>query len=129
MEIRRYTPADEALLLEMLAGEGDAWGDYHRPENRERFRRAFSSSVVYVACSGGRLQGYVRCREDDGYGVYVFDLLVQKEDRGRRIGKSLMERVRKDFPGQPVYVMSDVDPYYEKLGYEKTGSIFKVTLD
>lgn len=28
-----------------------------------------------------------------------------------------MERVCPDFLDQPVYVMRDVDPYYEKLGY------------
>ena len=37
-----------------------------------------------------------------------------------------MERVCQDFPDQPVYVMRDVDPYYEKLGYHKAGSIFEV---
>ncbi len=29
----------------------------------------------------------------------------------------------KDFPDQPVYVMSDVDVYYEKLGYRRDYSI------
>ena len=37
-----------------------------------------------------------------------------------------MERVCPDFLDQPVYVMRDVDPYYEKLGYHKAGSIFEV---
>lgn len=37
-----------------------------------------------------------------------------------------MERVCQDFPDQPVYVMSDVDSYYEKLGYIREGSIFRV---
>jgi hypothetical protein len=45
-------------------------------------------------------------------GVYIFDLLVKKSYRGQQ--------------NQPVYVMSDVDPYYEKLGYRREGSIFEV---
>jgi GNAT superfamily N-acetyltransferase len=53
-------------------------------------------------------------------------LLVRKSYRGRNIGKILMERVCRDFPGQTVYVMSDVDLYYEKLGYRREGSIFEV---
>ena len=57
---------------------------------------------------------------------YESDLLVRKSYRGRKIGKTLMERVLKDFPNQPIYVMSDVDPYYEKLGYRREGSIFEV---
>lgn len=51
----------------------------------------------------------MRCREDDGFGVYIYDLFVRKSYRGREIGKSLMERLCQDFPEQPVYVMSDVD--------------------
>ena len=66
--------------------------------------------------------GYARCREDDGFGVNIYDLLVRKTHRGKQIGKTLMERVFKDFPNQAIYVMSDVDPYYEKLGYRREGS-------
>ena len=53
-------------------------------------------------------------------------LFVRKTHRGKQIGKTLMEQVFKDFPNQPIYVMSDVDPYYEKLGYRREGSIFGV---
>ena len=56
----------------------------------------------------------------------LFDLLARKTYRGKQIGKTLMERVFKDFPNQPIYVMSDVDPYYEKLGYHRERSIFEV---
>lgn len=64
--------------------------------------------------------------EGDGFGVYIYDLLVRKSYRGRQLGKTLMERVCQDFPSQTIYVMSDVDPYYEKLGYRREGSIFEV---
>jgi len=37
-----------------------------------------------------------------------------------------MEQACKDFLDQPIYVISDVDSYYEKLGYRKEGSIFEV---
>jgi GNAT superfamily N-acetyltransferase len=126
MEIRRYGRKDEARLFEMLAEEGDEWGDYHRSENRPRYKKALRSSIVYVAYDGGTLCGYARCRGDDGYGVYIYDLLVRRAYRGRQTGRQLMERVCRDFPDEPVYVMSDIDAYYEKLGYEREGSIFVV---
>lgn len=127
MLIRRYTGADRASLFEMFREEGEDWSDYYGEAGYPRYVKALESSIAYVACDGGMLIGYIRCREDDGFGVYVYDLLVQKHQRGRQIGKMLMERVCEDFEGQPVYVMSDVDPYYEKLGYKKEGSIFIVT--
>jgi hypothetical protein len=53
--------------------------------------------------------------------------LSQIEDGTHRSSKKYSsKKVCQDFPNQPVYVMSDVDPYYEKLGYRREGSIFEV---
>jgi ribosomal protein S18 acetylase RimI-like enzyme len=126
MEIKKYNKADEKILFDLLIDEGDEWIDYHGPKGRSQYIKAIESSVTYIACHENIVCGYVRCREDDGFGVYIFDLLVKKSYRGNQIGKRLMDRVCEDFPNQQVYVMSDVDPYYEKLGYPKEGSIFVV---
>ncbi len=53
-------------------------------------------------------------------------ILVDKNYRGNEYGRALMESVSRDFPDAPVYVMSDVNPYYEKLGYAVEGTIFVV---
>jgi ribosomal protein S18 acetylase RimI-like enzyme len=124
--IRQYSKADENLLFDLLIDEGDDWIDYHGPVGRSKYIKALESSITYIVYDENLVCGYARCREDDGFGVYIYDLLVRKTHRGKRIGKALMERVLKDFPNQPIYVMSDVDPYYEKLGYRKVGSIFEV---
>ena len=126
MEIKKYSKADESLLFDLLVDEGDEWSDYHGAAGRDKYIKALESSITYIAWDETLVCGYARCREDDGFGVYVYDLLARKTHRGREIGKSLMERVCQDFPDQPVYVMSDVDPYYEKLGYRREGSIFEV---
>ena len=126
MEIRQYSKADENLLFDLLIDEGEDWIDYHGPAGRSKYIKALESSITYVVYDENLVCAYARCREDDGFGVYIYDLLVRKTHRGKRIGKALMERVLKDFPNQPIYVMSDVDPYYEKLGYRKVGSIFEV---
>jgi ribosomal protein S18 acetylase RimI-like enzyme len=126
MEIKKYGKTDESLLFDLLVDEGDEWIDYHGPNARDKYIKALESSITYIACDNTLVYGYVRCREDSGFGVYIYDLLVRKSYRGRQIGKALMERVCQDFPDQPVYVMSDVDPYYEKLGYRREGSIFEV---
>lgn len=126
MEIRKYCKADEELLFDMLIEEGEDWSTYHGPAGRDKYIKALESSIAYVALEGTLMCGYARCREDGGFGVYVYDLLVRKSYRGKQIGKILMEQVCRDFVDQPVYVMSDVDQYYEKLGYHKEGSIFRV---
>lgn len=126
MEIRKYTVEDEKLLFDLLMDEGDEWSDYHGQASRSRYIRALEDSVVYIAVDNEKVCGYIRCKEDNGFGVYVYDLLVKKSYRGNSLGKKLMSRICEDFPNQTVYVMSDVDRYYEKLGYKKVGSVFEV---
>jgi len=38
-----------------------------------------------------------------------------------------MECIYEDYPDRIVFVMSDIDEYYKKLGYKREGSIFEVT--
>lgn len=126
MLIRRYTKRDEPAFFTMLRDAGEDWSEYYGETGYAKYARAMETSAAYLLCSGDELCGYARCREDDGFGVYVYDLLVRKPYRGHRYGSLLMERVREDFPNQTAYVMSDVDGYYEKLGYPRIGSIFEV---
>ena len=128
MEIRKYSKDDEAKLFEMIRSEGEDWECYFGETAIEKYKQAVENSITYVACEGNVLCGYVRCRDDDGFGIYVYDLLVQKEYRGCSLGRKLMERVCADYPDADVYVMSGVDGYYEKLGYHREGSIFAVRL-
>lgn len=127
MTIKRYDQADQAALFELLREQGEEWSDYHSETGTVKYLKALATSVVYVAYDDeNTLCGYTRCRDDDGFGLYVYDLLVKQSHRGKQLGKLLMAQACKDYPDQPVYVTSDVDPYYEKLGYQRVGSIFQV---
>ena len=125
MEIRLYNKAlDEAQLMKMIENE-EGW-TYWEAHISERYRRALENSITYVAYEKGILCGYSRSLEDFGLYVYVCDLLVRPEYRGKDIGRKLMECIYADYPGQVVYVMSGVDEYYKKLGYQRAGSVFEV---
>ncbi|MCL2668739.1 MAG: GNAT family N-acetyltransferase [Micrococcales bacterium] len=122
--VRRYRPDDDDQLYALLEREGAEWKDYWHGGGWARYQRALTSSVVFVLVADDELCGYVRCRDDDGFGVYVHDLLVDRAHRGKHHGRALLDHVCAHWPDETVYVMSDVDPYYEKLGYSKEGSIF-----
>lgn len=124
--IRKYSPADEAVLMAMIEKEGEEWIDYYGSEGRKKYQKALDTSLVYLAFEGEALCGYCRCRDDGGFGIYILDLLVDRDFRGREIGRRLMERVCRDHPKDIVYVTSGVDPYYEKLGYRREGTIFQI---
>ena len=124
--IRRYTAADEVILFSLIEAEGEEWRDYWQGEGRRKYAKALTNSICYLIFEDDVLCGFVRCRDDDGFGVYVYDLLVDRNFRGKGYGSMLIAQACKDFPDSTVYAMSDVDPYYEKQGYERIGSIFRV---
>lgn len=126
MEIRKYSKADDVMLYDMMREEGPDWECYYGDDAAERYREALNSSISYVAYEGDMLCGYVRCRDDSGLGLYVYDLLVKKNCRGRDIGRKLIERACSDYPDETVYVLSGADGYYEKMGYEREGSVYKI---
>ncbi len=124
LEIKRYNKIDDAVnLYKLIKNEGNEWIDYW---GSEKYKRALDNSIVYVAYDGDVLCGYVRCKDDDGFGIYIYDLLVDKSHRGNKYGFMLMQKICDTFPDNTVYVMSDVDLYYEKQGFKREGSIFIV---
>jgi ribosomal protein S18 acetylase RimI-like enzyme len=126
MEIRRYVLEDEFALMQMIRNEGEEWRSYWADENQTKYRHALRYSITYIAVENNEICGYVRSLDDMGFYVYVCDLLVTSKYRGKAIGRQLMERLTVDYPDQTVYVMSDVDAYYQKLGYPIIGSILEV---
>lgn len=127
MEIRRYIKEkDEDNLMKMIENEREEWACYWAEAVNKKYRAALASSITYVAYEGDILCGYSRSLDDCGFYIYVCDLLVMPEHRGKDIGRKLMEHLQEEYPGQTVFVMSDVDGYYKKLGYRREGSVFEV---
>jgi len=108
----------------MITEEG--W-DYAHESMAEMYKTALGASITYVAYQGNFLCGFSRSIDDCGIYIYVCDLLVRPACRGKGLGHRLMEWLYKDYPDRVIYVMSDEDGYYEKLGYLREGSVFKVT--
>jgi len=128
MHIRAYDRNDdEDKLMRMIVDEGEEWTCYSADDVSDRYRLALDDSITYVAYEGDVLCGYSRSIDDCGFYLYVCDLLVKPDFRGRNIGRKLMERICADHPDHTVYVMSDVDEYYKKQGYRHEGSLFEVT--
>ncbi len=123
IEIKKYDDSKEYdNLLDIIKSEGEEWEDYFDP----KYQIVLKKSITYVAYINNELCGYSRSIDDSGLYIWVVDLLVDKKYRGHSIGQKLMECLLTDYPNQDVFVMSDVDGYYTKLGYKKEGSIFKV---
>lgn len=127
MEIRKYQrEKDEVKLMALLKKEGEAWSCYWQEEVSLKYKEALANSITYVAYEGDLLCGYCRALDDQGFYLYVCDLLVDIDHRKKAIGKQLIEKLKDGYPHQNIYIMSDVDQYYLKQGYQLIGSIFEV---
>ena len=125
LKIRRYQQDKDELELMLMIKAEEGW-DYADDKMAERYKFALSNSITFVAYQNEVLCGYSRSLDDCGFYIYVCDLLVKPAYRGNEIGRKLMECLIDEYPGQAVYVMSDVDAYYEKIGFKKIGSVFEV---
>lgn len=122
-EIKKYSSEYEAALMDLIRREGDDWKIYWEEPNASRYRKSFEQSITYTALSNGKVCGYSRSMKDALF-IYVCDLLVNKEFRGKGLGKRLMDCIKQDYPDYPLYVMSGNDDYYQKIGAKKEGSIY-----
>jgi len=127
-EVRPYqAESDETKLFLLMEEEGEEWQEIWAEPGRSRYKIALADCDVFVVYQGGVLCGYVRAKDDYGFGVYVCDLLVGKPHRGQHMGRALMDAVCALYPTEMVYVMSDVDEYYAKAGItEREGSVLVV---
>jgi len=124
--IVKYEALYEEQLFDLIKGEGGEWL-YWQDDYRAKYKEAIVNSIVYLLFEKECLCGYIRCRDDNGFGIYIYDLLVDRKYRGNEYGRLLMEQICLDFPNNSVYVLGDVYPYYEdKLGYEIEGKVYMV---
>ena len=126
MQVRKYKKEDEDNVMKIIELEGEEWKDYSAPKVADKYRKALTNSITYVAYENEELCGYSRSIIDNDYYIYVSDLLVTSKHRGKNIGKQLMECIYNDYPNVVVYVLSDIDEYYKKQGYKIEGTIFEV---
>ncbi len=122
--ILRYEKGHEAELLTLLKAEPD-WSVFVSEASIDRFKKALLDSETYICESQGGIHGYLRALVD-GFGIYVSELYVAPEYRNNGYGKKLLEKIKQANPDQDVYVLSDEDPYYLKLGCKRIGSIFQL---
>lgn len=86
IRIVEYKSDYDDQLFSLLENEGLEWEDYWKGSGKSKYKKALSSSISYLLYKEDALYGYIRCRNDDGFGVYVYDLLIDREYRGNGYG-------------------------------------------
>ena len=125
MEISKYKAEHEDDVLTAIGNDPD-WEMFTTDNAIENYKKSLKNSITFVCYHNNEFCGYVRAILDEGISVYISELYVLPEWRNHKIGQSLLERVNDDFSNLTVYALSDADAYYEKKGYKKIGSVFKL---
>ena len=120
----RYDKTYEAELIALLKQEPD-WDSFTHTETIDVFKRVLLSSPTYICKSQSEVCGYLRALVD-GFGIYVSELYVAPAFRNNGYGKELLKALKQDHPDQIVYILSDEDLYYEKIGCKRVGSVFQL---
>ena len=125
MDIEAYKNAHGTAVMAALK-EAPGWEMFTEGDAADRYVTALERSVTYVCHDRDEFCGYVRAVKDDGFFIYISELYVLPEWRGRSVGRSLLKRVKEDYLDLAVYVLSDEDEYYEHMGFKKAGSVFEL---
>ena len=122
--IFRYDKLHESELIALLTSDPD-WSSFTGPDSINAFKSALLSNETYVYKIESKICGYLRALADE-FGIYVSELYISPRHRKNGYGKELLKKIKQEHPNQDVYVLSDEDIYYEKLGYKRVGSIFQL---
>ena len=122
--IFKYDKAHESELIALLKVEPD-WNSFTGADKINTFKNVLQNSETYIYKSQSKICGYLRALVD-GFGIYVSELYIAPSYRNNGYGKELLRRIKQQHPDQEVYVFSDEDLCYEKLGCKRVGSIFQL---
>ena len=125
MEISKYKPEYEDEILTAIKKD-PAWDLFTNDDTIDIYKDSLKDSVTYVCHEKNEFCGYIRALLDDGLAIYISELYVLPKWRNRKVGRSLLEKIKTDFSNITVYALSDEDAYYEKIGYKKIGSVFEL---
>ena len=125
MDIIRYKSENENDVLSAIKADPD-WDIFTNGAAADKYRKRLQESITYVCYEGKAFSGYLRALLDDDFAIYISELFVVPEMRNRKIGRTLISKLRSDFSNLTVYALSDEDIYYEKLGYNKVGSVYEI---
>ncbi len=123
MRLVKYTKRYQEPLFELLKKEGSEWKDYYE-DQRDDFISVLKESISFIIINKKDVIGFIRLKPDHSFGLFVYDLLVDKAHRGQGLGKKLLNHAAGLYPNMDTYILSDEDAYYLKLGLKKIGSIF-----
>lgn len=121
LTIRMAERADYHMISELCLRED--WMSYARND----FGLALDNSIAIVGVIGKSLVAYARVLTDGYITVFICELIVSKEYRGRGFGRRLVDFIHGLYPKTRTDLISEADGFYEVVGFRKVGTGFRKT--
>jgi len=119
MEFRAVTPTDYEPLRQFLSEVG--W--QHRVSDAEQFNKMMeNTNRTVVALDGSRIIGFARALCDEVSNGYISMVAVTPEQRGRGIGRELIQRLTNNDATITWMLRAgrDSSRFWEKIGFQSS---------
>ena len=123
-EMISYIESLDTVTPEMLEGFFEGWPNPPSPEMHLQILRG--SYRVVLAMDNNRVIGFVNALSDGHLTAFLPLLEVLPEYRGEGVGSELVRRISErlgDLYALDLICDSDLQPFYERLGWLRTGGM------
>lgn len=89
-------------------------------ENKDMYRKSLENSITIVAVDkNSNVIGFIRGITDGYTTMFICELLIIEQKRGRGIGNELINHLHKMFPDTRIDLLATTHPskFYEKQGF------------
>jgi predicted N-acetyltransferase YhbS len=116
VRLRPWSEGDVPAVQELSRREGWPTPSERPAASLRSWQRSWPA---LVAVSGEEVIGFVRALSDGAVTIYVAEILVVFEWRGRGIGRSLLDAVQLLAPGSRIDLLATTDSsgFYERNGF------------
>lgn len=116
IEVRDYKKEDFTYIHQLNSDE--EWNNL--VEKKESTKNAWNNSTIaYVAQHEGEIIAYIRGLTDQSITLFICELLIHREFRGKGIGDALLKYVHGLYPDTRIEMLASTTShtYYEQKGY------------
>ena len=93
----------------------------------EKVTSLFSTNLSHylVVEENQKILGFARYLTDEVMTTFLAEIIIDKPHRGKGLGQQLIEEIHKKYPLTRIELISEVDGFYQIVGFKPVGTGFR----
>ena len=93
----------------------------------EKVTSLFSTNLSHylVVEENQKILGFARYLTDEVMTTFLAEIIIDKAYRGKGLGQQLIEEIHKKYPLTRIELISEVDGFYQTVGFKPVGTGFR----